>query len=116
MSIENAKLFKKNVTPTRSRNNFKRLQNEILTKKRLADPDKGIESICRPVCEQNLFGWKEKWDLPFIEPNEAINLQSEHGMERLEQYLSTKVQKTSLDNTIEDISAKERSPYYQCHR
>lgn len=62
MTRDEAEKFSRQVTPVRSKRDFKFLQNEQLRKIRMSDHQKGFETICRPLCESNGIRWQEKWN------------------------------------------------------
>lgn len=77
MSPKMALEVKNRVTPVRSRG-MRFTQSEKIRRIRLTDPEKGLETICRPICAKNGIKLQEKWaflnDAGFLDMKEENSL------------------------------------------
>ena len=124
MTRDEAEKFSRQVTPIRSKRDFKFVQNEQLRKIRMSDHQKGFETICRPLCESNGIRWQEKWN--FLADGKSVsktsitlspgftNLQSESGISILEQHLKDRrfedaqQEPVDLNDTLDGLTSKVR--------
>ena len=77
MSPKMALEVKNGVVPARSRG-MRFTQSEKIRRIRLTDPEKGLETICRPICSKNGIKLQEKWaflnDAGFLDMKEERSL------------------------------------------